>query len=184
MKDQTFYNLVAGGVAFGIVTMMVVWTGLIAGAGAHTGAAPSDDSAAPANMYLTVQVNPDNGMPQYAPSNFTVEQGLVIFTISDYDSVEPWAACPCNVTGTVGNVESINGTTVSEVPSSNAAHTFTIAALGLNVVSPGNSTVTFEVDFTHAGTYVWTCLAPCGSSGYSGAPMGQPGYMSGTITVQ
>lgn len=184
MKDQTFYNVVAGGVALGIVTMLVVWTGLIAGAGAHASAASSDDNGAPSNMYLTVQVNPDNGMPQYSPANFTVEQGYVVFTLSDFDSVETWAACACNVTGTVGNVETINGTTVSSVPTSNAAHTFTIPSLGVNVVSPGNSTISFEIDFTQAGTYVWTCLAPCGSDGYSGAPMGQPGFMSGTITVE
>ncbi len=183
MKDQSYYNLVAGGVALGIVTMLVVWAGLMAGAGAHASAGSSDDGA-PAHMYLTVQVNPDNGMPQYSPANFTVEQGLVVFTIADFDSVESWGACPCNVTGTVGNIEIINGSAVSEVPSTNAAHTFTIGALGVNVVSPGNSTISFEVDFTQPGTYVWTCLAPCGSAGYAGAPMGEPGYMSGTITVQ
>lgn len=183
MKDQTYYNLIAGGVALGIVTMMVVWTGMIAGAGAHAASASSTDNG-PAHMYLTVQINPVTGTPQYSPANFTVPVGKVVFTIADYDSVVAWGGCSCNVSGTVGNVEDLNGSAVSQIAPSNAAHTFTVPALGINAISPGNTTITFEVDFTHAGTYVWTCLAPCGAAGYTGEPMGEPGFMSGTITVQ
>jgi hypothetical protein len=182
MKDQTYYNLVAGAVALGIVTLLVVWTGMVATTGAQ-GNAGTTSTGGPAQMYLTIQMNPNTGMPQYSPANFSVPLGPVVFTIYDFDSVVDWAGCQCNVTGTVGNVETVNGTAMSLVPSSNAAHTFTVGALGLNVVSPGNSTTVFEVDFTTAGVYTWICLDPCGSDGYSGAPMGEAGYMTGTMTV-
>lgn len=181
MKDQTYYNLVAGAIALGIVTMLVAYAGITASSSANGSNASTPTG--PAHMYLTVQINPDNGMPQYSPANFTVPKGLVDFTIYDFDSPIAWAGCECNVTGTVGGAESVNGTAMAVVPSSNAAHTFTVAALGLNVVSPGNSTVTFSVDFTQSGSYVWVCLDPCGADGYSGAPMGDSGYMTGTMTV-
>ncbi len=182
VKDQTYYNLVAGVLALGVVTMLVAWTGMTVSAGANASGA-SGTSAGPAHMYLTVQVNPNSGEPQYSPANFTVPLGEVVFTIYDFDSAVSWGGCMCNVTGTLGNSETVNGTPTSDVSYTNAAHTFTITQLGLNVVSPGNSTVVFTVDFTSPGTYTWVCLDPCGADGYTGEPMGVPGYMSGTVTV-
>lgn len=185
MKDQTYYNLIAGGLALGVVTLLVVWTGLAVGTGsgsANGATSGSGAASAPAHMYLTVQINPINGEPQYSPANFTVPAGTVIFTIYDYDDVEQWDSCTCNVTGTVGGDELVNGTPMSSVPVTNAAHTFTIPSLGINTVSPGMATLTFTLNLS-PGSYTWYCMAPCGSEGYTGAPMGMPGYMEGTMTV-
>ncbi len=183
MKDQTYYNLTAGGLALGVVALLVVWTALSIGTGAGATNSGSSSGSSPAHMYLTIQINPNNGEPQYSPANFTVPLGVVEFTIVDYDMAATWGGCSCNVTGTVGGTETVNGTPMSEVPYINMGHTFTVPTLGLNVLSPGNTTVTFSVDFTQAGTYTWICLDPCGADGYTGEPMGVPGYMSGTMTV-
>ena len=44
---------------------------------------------------------------------------------------------------------------------------------------------TFSFITGDPGTYIWQCIAPCGSNfnGFGG-PMSTKGYMSGTITVQ
>lgn len=182
MKDQTYFNLVAGIVALAIVSLLVVWTGMVATSSANQTVNAATTNG-PAHMYLTVELNPVSGMPQYSPANFTVPTGEVVFTIYDFDSPVTWDGCQCNVTGTVGNVETVNGTAVSQLPSANVAHTFSVGALGLNVLSPGNVTVSFTVDLTSPGSYAWICLDPCGADGYSGAPMGVSGFMSGTMTV-
>ncbi|EQD42379.1 hypothetical protein B1B_14079, partial [mine drainage metagenome] len=109
----------------------------------------------------------------------------VVFTITDRDAPMNWSGCPCSVGGTLGGIEYINGTSVGRVPSSNVAHTFNIPDLGVQVLSPGQSVVQFTVDFTHAGTFAWMCMAPCGAGAdpYTSPPMGTPGYMTGTLTV-
>ncbi len=140
-------------------------------------------AAAPAYLNLTIFINPENGMPQYSPANFTVPTGRVVVTITDTDSVMNWSGCLCHVRGTVNGVEYLNNTPYAILPSTNVAHTFSIPTLGLNVLSPGQSTVTFTLDLTNPGEFTWFCMAPCGSNGYTGAPMGTPGYMTGTMTV-
>lgn len=149
-------------------------------------AGPSDPPAGQARVAdyvnLTIEINATTGAPQYVPANFSVSAGLVAITIHDEDSPMEWSACACNVTGTVGNVEWFNGTPQAVVPDTNVAHTFSIPELALNVLSPGGSTVFFEA-ILPAGTFTWYCMAPCGSDGYTGFPMGTPGYMEGTITV-
>lgn len=180
LSDQTFYNVTAG------VAILVVMASFTAAYVGGSSAPPAPTAGAPpptSYAYLTITVNPNNGMPQFSPANFTVSPGTVEFTIIDQDSEAAWPGCVCNVTGTVGGVEQINDTAVSEVSSANAAHTFTITSLGLNVISPGNGTITFSVTLSTAGAYTWTCLAPCGGSGYTGAPMGVAGYMTGTMWV-
>ncbi len=149
------------------------------------GAAPatSSGSASPSYLYLTVNLNPVTGWPQYTPANFTVPKGEVVVTIYDFDAPASWASCPCNVTGVVGNEESVNGTWTSQLPSSNVAHTFGIPSLGLFVISPGMSTVTFTAWFNTPGAYTWMCVTPCGTQGYTGGAMSVAGYMSGTMTV-
>jgi hypothetical protein len=175
-------------IAIGLVVALMV---TLAGLGYELGAlsaAPAPSPSPTANpviadyVNLTVQLNATTGAPQYVPANFSVPAGLIAISIDDEDSVMPLPACPCNVTGTVGNVEWLNGTPYSVVPNSNVAHTFTIPQLGLNVLSPGGSTVFFEAVF-QPGTYTWYCMAPCGSNGDTGFPMGTPGYMEGMITV-
>lgn len=134
---------------------------------------------------LTIVLNGTNGWPQYVPANFTVPVGIALFTITDQDAPVNWSACDCVVRGTIGGTELFNNTTVRTVPSTNVAHTFTVPPLGLNVLSPGNATIQFRVNLQGPGSFTWFCLAPCGagSDPYGTAPMGVPGYMSGTMTV-
>jgi hypothetical protein len=134
---------------------------------------------------LSVNINPTNGWPQYSPANFTVPTGRVVFTIVDNDSPMAWNECPCPVDGTVGGVEMINGTAVGRVSGANVAHTLNIPVLGLQVLSPGQSTVQFAIDLVHSGEYIWYCFAPCGTGTdpYNTPPMDVPGFMTGTMTV-
>ena len=134
---------------------------------------------------LTVSINPLNGWPQYSPANFTVSAGVVVFTITDQDAPMNFTPCPCVVTGTERSIEFINGTPTHLVSSDNVAHSFGIPNLGLNVYSPGLSTVQFTVDLINPGTFEWFCFVPCGTGAdpYSTPPMGVAGYMTGTMTI-
>ena len=134
---------------------------------------------------LTININPVNGWPQYSPANFTVPAGQVVFTITDHDLPMSWAPCPCVVSGTTNNLETVNGTPEHLITTTNVAHSFTISRLGLDVYTPGQSVVQFTVDLVNNGTFVWFCIVPCGtgSNPYTTPPMGTPGYMTGTMTV-
>lgn len=180
MRDQTFFNWIA--TASAVVVMVAGLAGMVLAPGSgptvrHT--------ATTTYVNLTIALDRSSGLPRFSPANFTVGVGRVVITIFDRDLAASWAGCPCTVAGTEGGVEQVNGTPLSHLDPSNVAHTFTVGSLGLNVLSPGGSTVEFAFDVTGAGTYVWECLAPCGegSDPYTGAPMGVAGYMSGTITV-
>ncbi|MCI4352617.1 MAG: hypothetical protein L3K14_04435 [Thermoplasmata archaeon] len=134
---------------------------------------------------LTVAIDPANGWPQYSPANFTVPVGRVVITIFDNDMPVSWSSCPCPVRGTIDGLELLNGTPIGNVPGTNVAHTFNIPAIGLQILSPGQSVVQFTVDLTRAGELIWYCFAPCGTgpNPYNSAPMNVPGYMTGTVTV-
>jgi hypothetical protein len=182
MKDETYFNLV------GVIMALAVVIGF--GVAAFTGVlgsnGPSGSASPPAQtsyVNLTIELNNTTGAPQYLPANFTVPTGTVVVTIVDGDVAGSWPGCACQVTGTVGGTETVNGSAVSSVNSSNVAHTFSIPSLGLNVLSPGGSTVQFTMYVTTSGDYTWWCMAPCGSDGYSGFPMDVPGYMTGTMSV-
>lgn len=79
------------------------------------------------------------------------------------------------------------GVSVSQVPDTNIAHTFTILGSSgnvlLNMPVPPSSVVhsTFTLN---TGSYSWQCEAACGSGsvGWSGA-MATPGWMMGTVQV-
>jgi hypothetical protein len=116
------------------------------------------------------------------------------------------------VHGTIGGVELVNNKPVSELDSSNIAHTFTLqsepdAAYPLFVSVPleavpddaptpvqiaGQSyptpnIISFQFRTGPPGTYIWHCYDPCGEDrdppyGFSG-PMSTTGYMAGTLTV-
>jgi hypothetical protein len=135
----------------------------------------------------------------------------VNITIEGYDGCTPlrnpvWG----KVTGTIGGVEYVNGTAVSQLNSwsgCNVQHTFTMAGLGINVpiaspttlkannnlcgTSPCTSgphqVVTFSfMTPAKGGTFRWQCIVPCGG-GYvdgNGGPMSTPGYMAGQMEVQ
>ncbi len=169
-----------------IVVSLGIGFGLVVALPASSGPAPPAAGTQPvAYLNLSIVLNATNGWPQYVPANFSVPVGLVVFTITDHDSPMNWSGCPCSVRGTVTGTETVNGSTVGMVPSSNVAHTFNIPDLGVQVLSPGGSVVQFEVDFTHAASYAWMCMAPCGAGAnpYTTPPMGTPGYMTGTLTV-
>lgn len=135
----------------------------------------------------------------------------VNITILGYDGCTPlrnpvWG----KVTGTIGNVEYVNGKPVSMLNSwgeCSVQHTFTMPGLGINVpiaspttlaennnlcgTSPCTSGPHQVVKFSFrtpaaGGIFRWQCIIPCGL-GYvdgNGGPMGTPGYMSGQMQVQ
>jgi len=133
---------------------------------------------------LSINIAP-NGWPQYTPANFTLHTGVAMFTIVDNDSPMNWSGCPCPVQGTVGGVEYVNGSPIHIVSSDNVAHSFNAPDLNLAIYSPGGATVTFSVDITKTGEFVWFCVVPCGTGAdpYNTPPMGVAGFMTGTITV-
>ena len=142
---------------------------------------------------------------------FKVPAGSTIdVTILGYDGCTPlrnpvWG----KVTGTVGNVEYVNGRPVSLLNSwaqCSVGHTFSIFGLGLNVpvASPASfsansnlcstspctsgphTVVTFRFHSPRqAGDYFWQCRIPCGL-GYldgNGGPMQTIGFMTGEMEV-
>ena len=134
---------------------------------------------------LSINIDPNNGWPQYSPANFTIQPGTIVVTIVDNDSPMYWDGCPCSVTGTVGGVERVNGSVYDVVPPTNVAHSFNVPDLNLAVYSPGGNTTQFTVDITRTGEFVWLCVVPCGTGTdpYNTPPMGVPGFMTGTIRV-
>jgi hypothetical protein len=132
-------------------------------------------------------------------------------TIEGYDGCTPlrnpyWG----KVTGTIGDVEYVDGKPVSQLDSwagCNVQHTFAIPGLGLNVpiaspttlnqnnnlcpnapcTSGPKKVVTFSfMTPAKGGTFRWQCFVPCGG-GYvdgNGGPMSTLGYMMGQMEVQ
>ena len=170
----------------GTLVSLAVGVGLIAAFPLQSASSgPSPLSGGTEYVNLSINIDPNNGWPQYSVANFSVHPGRVVFTIVDNDSPMYWTGCPCAVTGTVGGVEVVNGTPMRVVPPDNVAHSFNIPALNLAVYSPGANTTQFAVDITNPGEFVWLCVVPCGTGAdpYTTPPMGVPGYMTGTMTV-
>lgn len=142
---------------------------------------------------------------------FKVPAGArVNITVLGYDGCTPlrnpyWG----QVTGTIGNVEYVNGKPVSTLDSwgsCSVGHTFSIPGINLNVpiaspttlsannnlcgTSPCTSGPRQNVTFSFtapkvAGDYFWQCRVPCGL-GYLdgfGGPMQTLGYMTGDMEV-
>ncbi|HEV2165624.1 MAG TPA: hypothetical protein VGS23_01395 [Thermoplasmata archaeon] len=168
-------TLIALGVGFGLV---------LAVPSSPAESAPSTSTSVH-YVNLSVNLNATTGWPQFSPANFSVPAGPVEFTIVDNDSMMSWAGCPCPVRGTVGGTELVNGTPMRMVPGTNVAHTFNIPNLDLQILSPGQSVVQFEIVVSGPGNYTWFCIAPCGAGPdpYTTPPMNAPGYMTGTMTV-
>jgi hypothetical protein len=70
----------------------------------------------------------------------------------------------------------IGGQTLSSVPASSVAHTFSIPSLNLNIPVPLSSTVVAYFTVGKAGTYLWFCETMCGD-----APMSTMGWMRGSV---
>ena len=195
MTESSWYTWVAGGMAVAVVVGLIAGLGLGAGFGARsTPSATTTGTNAPAYLYLTIAFNPQNGLDEYFPANFSVPANtLVNFVITNYDdgaNVVP--AQYTHVYGTVGDVSTwVNSSmpgpeTASSVPGTEISHTFTIAdpGLSLNVPIPtatdvaNPTTVTFSAYFNSSGAYYWNCMAPCDPSS-----MATAGFMAGTVTV-
>jgi hypothetical protein len=128
-------------------------------------------------------------------------------TIFGYDGCTPlrnpiWG----QVTGTVGNVASVDGKPVSSIDSwsgCNVGHTFSIPGINLNVpmasppltadlcsdspcTSGPHTVMTFSFTTPQAaGIYIWQCRVPCGGGfldGFGG-PMQTIGFMTGNMEV-
>ncbi len=130
---------------------------------------------------------------------------LVTVTVYQYDSASGLRNnFLSGVSGTTGDVEIVNGTPVHGINPDDAAHTFTIPDIDVNVPLPGidpnakntcsvapctlaqaHETITFSFRAPAAGTYRWQCFVPCGAATLfgNGGPMQTIGYMSGLIEV-
>lgn len=116
------------------------------------------------------------------------------------------------VLGTVGNTETVNGKTVSQVDASTVSHTFTIQSkpgsdypifvsvpvVGVSAGTPTDpntgypttpTVISFQFQTGPAGIiYIFKCYDPCGTGlqgdqqGFAG-PMATIGYMAGQMTV-
>jgi plastocyanin len=117
-------------------------------------------------------------------NNITVSAGMSItFVITNLDT-----AVLMNFTGPVstdftvyndtasGQVASHynRGQLISSLPIS---HTFTIAALNLNIPIPPDTVITFTYTFSTPGVYEYVCETPCGPG------MSLVGYMNGYLIV-
>ena len=136
---------------------------------------PSDFSL-PANSTVTVTItNFDNATPlPKGAESYAKASGIVggTFTVTPIKSGEP--------NGAAGPT-----TTMAALNPAQVSHTFTIAALGINVPIAPQSRVTFVIHTGAPGTYAWRCFDPCGmgTSGWGSAMAAKRGYMSGTLTV-
>lgn len=127
--------------------------------------------------------------PLTIPANQTITVTIRNFDLGDAALADnsPLA----KVQGTIGGTASFNGTAYNALDVAKVAHTFTIPQLGLNVPIPGDApdgasflTVTFSFRVSHAGTYEFECLAPCGTGDGFGGPMASMAFMKGTLTVR
>jgi hypothetical protein len=180
--------------------------GAVAVSASACGGSKSGAAAAPAakaktvNISLTGKIDTDKGAagtftskehwPAMAPSDITFGKGdTVVLTIKEYDDA-PTALPAGSPYGTVsGGTMTVNGVAGTAVTNANIAHTFTIAALGINVPltkapEGGVSTTVFTFTVDKAGSYTWSCMTPCGggADGMTGS-MATKGWMKGNVTV-
>jgi len=128
--------------------------------------------------------------PAMAPSDVTFAKGdTVVLTIKEYDDA-PTALPAGSPYGTVkGGTMTVDGVAGTDVTNANISHTFTIAALGINVPitkapEGGVSTTVFTFTVDKAGSYTWSCMTPCGggADGMTGS-MATKGWMKGNVIV-
>ncbi|HKJ96514.1 MAG TPA: hypothetical protein VJ944_02080 [Thermoplasmataceae archaeon] len=134
------------------------------------------------------------------PSNTQIDLTIINYDDGPATTAQAYA----NVTGTTnnemtifnetninssysGNGISVSGSqTVTHVPDSNIAHTFTVFSGTKEVVNlPITPSSTIQASFTlNSGSYTWQCEAACGSgnAGWNGA-MSTPGWMTGAVYV-
>ena len=130
---------------------------------------------------------------------------MVTVTIYQYDGASGLRnAFLSQVSGTTGGIEVVNGKPMRGIDPDNAAHTFTVPDIDVNVPLPGidpnakntcsvtpctlaqaHNTITFSFRSPGPGSYRWQCFVPCGAGTLfgNGGPMQTIGYMSGLIEV-
>lgn len=152
---------------------------------------------AQANMKIVInQPGFHKDWPAYMPSDLVLPaHSLVTITIRNYDLGDtplPTNSSFTKVQGTINGTAFANGKPYTSLAADKVAHTFTILPLHISVPIPGDAAngagyvaVTFTISTGNAGTYMFECFDPCGtsSSGWMG-PMMKMGYMMGTVTVQ
>ena len=191
---------------------MLAAGGVLAGCGSsaakapNAGSSPATTAAPPTTVAPTTTAPTENiamkietgkmdgkpGWPKFVPSDITIQKGAdVMLTITSYDDgTAPLPSTLATYETISGGNETVNGTAVASIDNSQIAHTFSVPGLGVNVLIPAvakgqNSVVvTFEFTPQKTGTFVWHCVAPCGSGadGMSGA-MATMGWMEGNVTV-
>jgi hypothetical protein len=140
--------------------------------------------------------------PAFVPSDFTLPAySTIIVTITNLDDATPLAKGTepyAKVSGTLDNLASVTPikvtnpnsaggatTSIGSLPPAAVSHTFTIAALGINVPIAAHARTTFTIHTGAPGTYSWRCFDPCGAgaAGWGTAMAAMRGYMEGTLTV-
>jgi|SRR5579875_148998 len=142
------------------------------------------------NLKLSINANGPHGWPTYTVSQLNIpDHAIVHLTIVNNDSGGGFLAGPYGRAHGLTGPERVNGR-AAVVNDTRIAHTFTVPALGLNIVvpeAPPHGVVTVEATFKvdKAGVFRWQCMAPCGtgSTGWSG-PMATVGYMTGLVNVE
>lgn len=167
-------------------------------------AAPATSSAT-TRLDLTIVTGDMIGkteFPAYIPSDFSLPaNATVVVTVTNFDDATPLtggATVYAKAQGIVGGTFTVtpidpktpNGSagatrTVSALDPAQVSHTFTIAALGINVPIAPHARVTFTIHTGAPGTYAWRCMDPCGAgpAGWGTAMSARRGYMEGTLTV-
>lgn len=192
MREQSWFNLVAGSVA-----ALIVVFGLVAVVypASTAPAATSTTSTGSPVVYrnLSIAFNPSRGTFDYSSAALSVPAGVrVVFTITNYDPsvARVPTSSDAQVLGTIGNTISVAsaGHTMSMtvVPTTDISHTFTISSGGLHLnvpVPPAASStspteVTFSAVFPVTGTFEWGCVVLCGPDGTMALST-----MYGTLTV-
>jgi len=198
-------QVISGGVigAAGLAVAGVFGWGM--GASVHPLEAAAHASTAVPHYTLTIETpdmlggTEDTG-PAYVPANIVLPANTTVeITIVNFDGAtelpagsEQYAKA-YGIQGTlaVSDLDAVNPNATKPVrhvkeldPATEVSHTFTVAALGLNVPIAANSVTTFRFHTGLKGSYEWRCMDPCGSgpSGW-GAAMSAKGYMEGTMTL-
>ena len=161
-------------VTLGLVTLFgtaVGAAGLVIGVAAGVGA-----------VWHATNPSPPASVPAAATAGAAPSSGihLVIKNVSTPEGSEPAYIGPGGVGAkTLFQVHVGVPTQVTIVNDTSVPHTFTSAALGVDVtVQPGPSTTHLTIKAGHAGDATWQCDVPCGAW-----VMDHDGYMKGEIEV-
>ncbi len=180
MREQSWFNLIAGTVAMVIVVLGALAISYPSGAAPAPATSTASSGSPVVYRNLSIAFDPSAGAFDYSTTTLSVPSNVrVVFTITNYDpsSAMVPAASDARVAGTLGGMITVSTdgstATVPSVPISDVSHTFTISsgAVHLNVpIPPASPTgtptqVTFSVDFTVPGTFTWGCVVLCGADG-------------------